>query len=144
MARSYLSIFWRSVAVWLLIIVAETGNGIIREVLISPITGGQTGRQISFVIAIVLITAITLAFVRWIGAVDVGRLLGVGFFWAVLTLLFEVAASRMLAGRSWAETMADFDPASGGLMAFGLAFLVIIPPLAASVLSLFRPEIRAR
>ena len=138
------AILSRSFVVWLIIIAAETINGIVREILISPIVGGQAGRQISFGIAIVLITAITLIFVRWIGAFDIWRLVGVGLLWAFLTFVFEVAASRILAGRSWAETMADFDPASGGLMAFGLAFLAIIPVLASSVLGFIRPEVRAR
>ena len=136
------SILSRSFLVWLIIIAVETMNGILREVLISPIVGGRTGRQISFGIAIILITAITFAFIRWIAAVDIGRLIGVGLLWAVLTFVFEVAASRIVAGRSWADTMADFAPASGGLMAFGLAFLAIIPILASSVLAKIRREDR--
>ncbi len=137
-----LAILSRSFLVWLIIIAAETINGIVREMLISPIVGGQNGRQISFGIAVVLIAVITLAFVRSIGVVDIGRLIGIGLLWAVLTFVFEVAASR-IAGRSWAETMADFDPGSGGLMAFGLVFLAIIPVLAFSILAVIRPEMRA-
>lgn len=131
-------ILFRAFLIWLIIIAAETMNGVVREMLISPIVGGQTGRQISFSVAILLISVITLALVRWLGAVDNRRLLGVGLFWAVLTFIFELEMSLTVGGRSWAETLADFDPSLDGLMAFGLVFLMAVPLLAFSVLKMIR------
>ncbi len=131
----------RSIAVWLLIIATETVNGVVRELFIAPRVGAQIGRRVSFCIAIVLIALVALYFVRWIGAVTVTQLLGVGFIWAILTFLFEVLAGSLIAGREWDQLITDFVPSKGGLMAFGLVLMQIVPALAYRLILILRPEI---
>ena len=117
----------RSFAVWLIIIAAETLNGAIREIFVAPVVGIHLAKQISFVSAIVLITVITLYFIRWIGAADIQRSLVVGLMWAVLTF-----------------AIADFNPLSGGLMSYGLAYLLVIPAITFGIQAEFHSAIRRR
>ena len=134
----------RSFAVWLIIIAAETLNGAIREIFVAPVVGIHLAKQISFVSAIVLITVITLYFIRWIGAADIQRSLVVGLMWAVLTFAFEVTLSMALAGLKWEQIIADFNPLSGGLMSYGLAYLLVIPAITFGIQAEFHSAIRRR
>ena len=133
----------RSFAVWLIIIAAETINGAIREIFITPVVGFHVAEQISFASAIVLITVITLYSIRWIGATELRGLLVVGLLWAVLTFAFEVILSMGVAGLNWAKIIADFNPLSGGLMSYGLAYLLVIPVITFSILAVVHPAIRS-
>lgn len=126
--------------VWFGIIAAETINGALREVFLTPAIGDRPARRISFGIAIVLITVIVLSFVRWIGASDLPSLAAIGLLWVVLTLLFEVGIGTTLAGRTWEQIRSDFDPWSGGLMFFGLAYLAVVPTAAVYVIGAFRRQ----
>lgn len=134
----------RSFAVWLIIIATETFNGAIREIFVTPIVGVHDAKRISFASAIVLITVITLYFIRWIGAADIQRSLVVGLMWAVLTFAFEVTLSMALAGLKWEQIIADFNPLSGGLMSYGLAYLLVIPAITFSIQAVLHSAIRRR
>lgn len=133
----------RSFAVWLIIIAAETINGAMREIFVVPVVGIHLAKQISFASAIVLITVITLYFIQWIGATELRGLLVVGLLWAVLTFAFEVILSMGVAGLNWAKIIADFNPLSGGLMSYGLAYLLVIPVITFSILAVVHPAIRS-
>lgn len=119
----------RTFAVWLAIIAAETVNGIAREIFITPQVGDTMARQISFGIALVLILAIAYLSAPMFSALtNTGRIL-VGVVWAVLTFCFEVFLIGSLAGISTERIIADYDPRQGGLMAFGLLYLIAAPTL---------------
>jgi hypothetical protein len=122
----------RATLVWMLIILAETFNGAVREVFIAPVLGDLRARQVGIPIACVLIFVITWATIRWLGAATRRAQLGVGLGWAAMTLCFEMALGRAL-GMSWSRIFADYDPTRGGFMALGLAFMVFAPLLAAKL-----------
>ncbi len=143
MAGEY-SFLARSLVVWLLIIAAETMNGAIREIFITPVVGFHVAKQISFASAIVLITVITFYVIRWIGATGLQRLVVVGLLWAVLTFAFEVILSMAFAGLNLEQIIADFNPFSGGLMSYGLAYLFVIPVITFRILAEVHPTTRPR
>jgi hypothetical protein len=119
----------RTVFVWLVIILAETLNGIAREVFITPRLGDVSARRISFSIALVLIFAIAYWSAPMFSTLtNVGRIL-VGAAWAALTFCFEVFLIGSLAGISTERIIADYDPRQGGLMAFGMLYLIAAPTL---------------
>lgn len=119
----------RTVFVWLVIILAETLNGIAREAFITPQLGNVSARRISFCIALVLILAIAYWSAPMFSALMyAGRIL-VGVAWAALTFCFEVFLIGSLAGISTERIIADYDPRQGGLMAFGMLYLIAAPTL---------------
>jgi len=124
-------ILFRAVAVWLLIIAAETVHGILRTLLLVPLVGDVPARQIGVPIGSILILAIALLFVRWIGARTTLQLLGIGLLWVVLTILFEIGLGRLVLGLPWDRIVEDYDIARGGFLGFGLLFMSASPLLAA-------------
>ena len=124
---------FRGLLVWLVIMFAESINGSLRQLLLAPRIGDLAARRIGFFIGLVLIFLVTYLFVRWIGAVTIRSRLIVGLSWVVLTLLFEVGLGLIVLGYSRERIVDDYDVSRGGLMGFGLLFMLFVPLLAAKL-----------
>ena len=120
----------RATLVWMLITLLEALQGTAREIWLSPVLGGVRARQIAIVTGCVLIFAVALLTVRWIRARSRREWWLVGALWVVLTIAFELALGRAL-GLSWQRIGADYNPAAGGYMLLGLAFMGCAPYWAA-------------
>lgn len=120
----------KAVAVWLLIVIAESIHGIIRQLFIAPVIGDLPARQIGVLIGSVIIFAIAWACIRWIGADSLGQQLRVGLLWVVLIAVFEFSLGAAL-GYSQERMLSDYNLAEGGFMGFGLVFMLFAPVLAA-------------
>ncbi|MEO8028669.1 MAG: hypothetical protein ABI823_19460, partial [Bryobacteraceae bacterium] len=125
----------RALAVWLILILAESIHGVLRTLLLAPRVGDFAARQIGVLTGSLLILGISWLFVRWIGATGSRQLLAVGALWLVLTLSFELGAGHWAFGRSWASLGQDYDLPHGGLLPLGLLFLTLSPLLAARIRS---------
>lgn len=119
----------RTFSVWLAIIAAETVNGVAREIFISPKVGDATARRISFGIALVLIWAIAYMSASLFKTLSNAGRLFIGIVWASLTFCFEVFVIGTLASISTERIIADYDPRQGGLMGFGMLYLIIAPTM---------------
>ena len=120
----------RGLLVWLLIMAAEFVHGIARMVLLQPYLGGFRARQVAVFTGSVIILAVALVCVRWIGAATARELLGVGVLWLVLTVAFEILFGRLVMGHSWLRIGSDYNLIEGGLLPIGLAVLMLSPLLA--------------
>lgn len=123
--------FARAFLVWLLIIFAESVHGALRQAFLAPLVGDFPARRIAFFVGMLLIFLIAYLFVRWIRAENAKRLFAVGLLWAVLTVLFEFGLGFFVLGYSRERMLEDYDLTRGGLMGFGILFLVLAPALAA-------------
>jgi hypothetical protein len=110
----------------MLIMLAETGHGVVREIFIAPVMGGLRARQLGVLIGCVIIFVIAWLTARWMGTSSRRQQLEVGAFWVMLTLVFEFALGRAQ-GASWTRMLDDYDPARGGFMLLGLAFMLFAP-----------------
>lgn len=124
-------IFVRGIAVWFLIIAVETVHGVVRTLLIEPAIGDLRARQIGVLIGSVLIVAVSLVTVRWIGARSTEELIAIGVVWVVLTVTFEVTLGLFVAGLSMERILSDYDVSRGGLMIFGLLIMLLAPVISA-------------
>lgn len=120
----------RTIAVWLLIIVAETIHGILRGLFLVPVVGDLLARQIGVVVGSLIILAVAIATIRWIGARTRSSLLAIGAVWLALTLAFEFLLGRYVAGASWDRLLSDYDPSRGGFLALGMLVLALSPLIA--------------
>jgi hypothetical protein len=118
----------RASLVWMLIMLAETGHGVIREIFIAPVIGAMRARQLGVLIGCLLIFVIAWLTARWMNARTRREQLMVGAFWVGLTLVFEVALGRATSA-SWSRILSDYNPLHGGLMLLGLAFMFVTPML---------------
>jgi hypothetical protein len=122
---------WRRAALaWMLVILVETLHGTLRELFIAPAWGDLRARQLGVLVGCMLILVVALLTVRWIGARGRGAWLAIGLLWVSLTLTFEFSVGRAL-GYPWVRILEDYDPARGGFMVLGMAFLGVAPLLAA-------------
>ncbi|MGA7936429.1 MAG: hypothetical protein WCA35_22935 [Kovacikia sp.] len=120
----------RAFTAWLLIVVAESIHGTIRQLLIAPAIGDMPARQIGVLIGSAIIFVIAWACIRWIGAKSFGEQLRVGLLWVVLMAIFEFSLGTAL-GYTRERMLSDYNLAEGGFMGFGLLFMLFAPALAA-------------
>lgn len=120
----------RVIAVWMLIMLAETAHGTVREIFIAPVLGDLRARQLGVPIGCLIIFALAWATARWMGALTRQSQLKAGALWVVLTLAFELALGLAL-NLGWARILSDYNPARGGFMVLGLIFMFFAPRLAA-------------
>ncbi|CDS54325.1 hypothetical protein [Polaromonas sp. CG9_12] len=123
----------RALALLALIIVAEVVNGTVRTLVIAPLVGDFTARQIGTVTGCILIGLIAWFGSPWLKAASPRAQWAVGVLWLMLMMGFEVAFGRLLAGASWEQLAADYNLAQGGLLGLGMLWLLCAPRLAAVV-----------
>jgi hypothetical protein len=121
----------RGLAIWGVIILAESLHGTARELWLKPLVGDFRARQIAFFSGMALILAVAWFFVRWLRAANTQQLLHIGLLWMVLTLLFEFALGVLVLGYTWERMWQDYNLPAGGLMGLGLLWLLLAPWLAA-------------
>ena len=120
----------RTIAVWILIAAAESIHGAVRQLFIAPVIGDLPARQAGVFVASALILLIACLTVRWLDARTLKNQLQIGAVWVVLMLIFEFSLGAVL-GVTRKQMLADYNPAQGGLMGFGFAFLLFAPAIAA-------------
>jgi len=122
---AFLTALLRAFLVWLVIMTTESVHGALRRLLLAPDVDFAL-RQLSVVIGVVIIVAITWLFLSYIRIRSARAALAVGGLWVMLTLAFEVALGR-LTGLGWERILADYDLLHGGLMPLGLLAMGLTP-----------------
>jgi hypothetical protein len=125
-------IWRRALVVWIVIIVAETVHGVLRQLFLTPLVGELPARQFGVAVGSLIIFVIALLFSRWLGARRLQTQLAVGLLWVVLTVAFEVGLGTLL-GLTRERMLADYDVAQGGFLGIGLLFMLLAPALAAGL-----------
>lgn len=120
----------RALAAWLMIVVAESVHGSLRQLFIAPLIGDLPARQLGVPIGCAIIFVIAWFCIRWIGARTFPEQLKVGLAWVVLIVIFEFALGTAL-GYTRERMLADYIVREGGFMGFGLLFMLLAPALAA-------------
>ncbi len=129
----HLTLILRALAVLLLIILAEVVNGALRQLLIMPLVGDFTARQIATATGCAFILLIAWATNPWLAATTRRAQWAVGALWLVLMLVFELAVGRLVAGVPWERLAADYNLLHGGLLGLGMLWLLCAPRLAAII-----------
>lgn len=124
---------FRAFLVWLIIIFAESIHGTLRQLFLAPLIGDFPARRIAVFTGMLLIFIITYFFIRWIAAPTVKSLLAIGIMWMILTIMFEFGLGFFVFSYSWERMFEDYNLSRGGLMGFGLLFLVFVPLIAAKL-----------
>ena len=109
---------------------AETLHGIARTVLVVPRIGKERAIKLSALTGSLLAFAICLWWVPGIGLHGLAAHLALGAGLAAFMAGFDIAIGMLLMRKPWRKVRADFDPATGNYLVYGLAFLVVAPALA--------------
>ena len=122
----------KAFAAWTFIAIAESIHGTLRRLFILPVIGDLRAHQVGVLIGCLIIFAIALACIRWVGARTLSEKLRVGAFWMVLMVTFEVSLGLAF-GYSLDRILLDYNIAEGRFMVFGMVFMLFAPALAAKV-----------
>ncbi|MCX6178221.1 MAG: hypothetical protein NT163_02425 [Chlorobiales bacterium] len=124
---------WKRVLyIWLLIAVAESVHGTLRRLFLVPRIGELLSHQIGVVVGSAIIFTIAWLCIRWFGPGSHRQQLQVGALWVLLTLIFESILGYFF-GYSLERVLSDYNIAKGGVMVFGILFMLLAPALAAKV-----------
>jgi hypothetical protein len=121
---------FRILAVWGLLLVVAVANGAVREFLLVPRLGAQTGHVVSTVILCAAILAVALLTIRWIAPRGRRGALWVGGTWLALTLVFEFLAGHYVFGNSWEKLFADYNLLRGHVWILVLITTLFAPAWA--------------
>lgn len=127
----------RALLIGLLIVVAESVHGVLRQIFVVPVVGDLAARQWGVLSGSLIIFAIAWLTARWLDARTRKLQLQVGALWVALILLLEFSLVAAL-GYGRERLLADYNPAQGGLMLFGLAFLLLTPIFSAHLRGITR------
>jgi hypothetical protein len=120
----------RAIAIWMLIVLAESVSGTIRRIWLVPALGERTSHQIGVLTGSILILFIAWLTARWLDARTFKGQLQIGVLWVALMLGFEFGAG-LAVGNSMRRMLAEYDLFRGGLMGVGFMVLLFAPALGA-------------
>lgn len=123
------SLLLRAVTVWLLIAAAEVLQGAARVRFLNRRVGDRHARQIGVGTGSLLILGITWLTLPWLAAPTHAARIGVGAIWLCLMLALDLYFGRVVFRAPWTRIAADFNPARGGLLGFGMLVLFLAPLL---------------
>lgn len=122
----------RAIAIWMLIMVAESASGAVRRIWMVPALGEKPSHQIGVLIGSLLILLITWLTARWLDARTRKQQLQVGALWVVLIVIFEFGVGSAM-GNSMQRMLAEYDLSQGGLMGLGLLVMLFAPMLGVKI-----------
>lgn len=115
----------RGALVWLLLMAAESLQGVLRHLFLSPALELAL-HQLSVIVGVAVIFAITWALLPWMRIRTTPQALAIGVMWALLTLAFELGLGWIV-GADWSRVSADYDLIHGGLMPLDLLAMALTP-----------------
>lgn len=122
---------WRkAMLVWLLIIVIESVQGVLRNRFLAPVVGDFAARQVGVLVGAAVIVLLAWLMAPWLNLQGRAQSAGVGLLWVGLTVAFELSLGLAL-GLSWERMASDYDITRGGLLGLGLIVLALAPCTAA-------------
>ena len=130
----------RAIAIWLLILTAESIAGTIRRIWLVPALGEHTAHQIGVVVASALILFIAWLTARWLDARTFKAQLQVGVLWVALMLAFEFGVGFAI-GNSMPQMLVEYDLSRGGLMGLGFLVLLFAPAFGAWATNVRKPRL---
>ncbi len=122
--------FLKSLAVWFLILLGAIANGGFREAALLPLLGTTLAYLVSGVLLALLILAVALGCLRWLGVRSRPQALHTGVFWLLLTLCFEFGFGHFVRGHTWQELMQAYTFQDGNLWPLVLLVTLFAPLIA--------------
>jgi hypothetical protein len=121
-------LIFRAVLIWLLQAILAIFNGLVRDLVWSRWLEELAAHQVSSVVMVALIFAVTWWFLGWEpSGYSRGELVAVGVVWVVLTVLFEAGLFIMVSGMPGQRMLFDYNLFRGRLFAVVLLAELIAP-----------------
>ncbi|NWG28953.1 MAG: hypothetical protein HXY48_10525 [Ignavibacteriaceae bacterium] len=123
-------LYLKSFAIWFILAVSAILVATFRVSPLLPQFGEQTAHQLGTILYLIVQFIIIYLFIRKLKIKDVKTLLGIGFFWVVITVIFEFVFGHYVMGHPWPKLFADYNLLNGRLWV-----MVLINNLTAPLIS---------
>jgi hypothetical protein len=123
----------RALVIWVLMLVAASVNGAIREALLIPRMGDVIGRAVSTLTLCVVVLLLTYVTIDWIHPRSGPDAWVVGGLWVALTLAFEFLAGHFLFGNPWRQLLEDYNVLRGRIWILVLITIAVAPLVCARI-----------
>ena len=117
----------RALVVWLLMLLAASANGAVRDSLLIPIMGDFAGRALSTLMLSIIVVFLTWLTIRWIDPRGRRDTWIIGGLWVVLTLAFEFVGGHFLFGTQWSQLLEDYNVLRGRIWVVALVTIAVAP-----------------
>ena len=98
----------RILAVWLILAVLMSANGVFRETVLRTSLGDRPADLLSAALGITLILVVTAFGFRPLAGLPLARLLAASLLLVGLTVAFEMVMGRLVDHKSWAELAGNY------------------------------------
>lgn len=106
----------KAVVVWLALLVSIVALGGLRDALLVPRIGELRAHQLGTIAASGAAFALICVLLPWVGPATAAQALGLGVFWVVLAVAFEVGFFHFARKVPWSRLLADYNLAEGRLL----------------------------
>jgi O-antigen/teichoic acid export membrane protein len=117
----------RFAAVWLIMAVAMSANGVVRELVFKREMNPGNADVLSAIVGVALIALITAIGFRSIEDQSASALLALSVALVVATVVFETALGRFVDHKSWSDVLGHYNMLRGELWPLVLAWLALTP-----------------
>lgn len=125
--------FVKSIAIWIVLVIMAILNGLLRDLLLSPLLGNSISLFLSGLTLSTLVFLVSYLSVRFIGVTRLQHCILIGFFWVLLTLSFEYLFAHYVVGKSWQDINQIFNLEKGDLFIVVLIITALSPWFAAKL-----------
>ncbi|MGB5706007.1 MAG: hypothetical protein WBM41_04195 [Arenicellales bacterium] len=127
------SLFFKSLSMWVIIALCAIANGVFRENILAPVLGKTLALPmsgLSLSIAIFIVTNLSFSLIN---GNDKLTYILIGLQWVLLTLFFEFVFGHYVVGKSWTSIFEVFNIVKGDLFLVVLVIILVSPLLVAMI-----------
>lgn len=136
------NLFIDALVVWIIFVFLAIFNGEIRNKLYLQRLGELRAHQLSSVIFIAVIFAVTYAFLNFLSiSYSPKDLLVLGLMWLLMTVIFEFLFGHYVIGHPWATLLADYNILEGRIWLLVLGAVAIAPLLVDRIMVSLRSRL---
>jgi len=127
-------LYLKSLGIWLILAVSAILVATFRVGVLLPHLGEQTAHQLGTLLYLIVQFIIIYLFIRKMRIKNVKTLLGIGFFWVVITIIFEFVFGHYVMGHSWQKLFADYNLINGRLWVLVLLNNIFAPLISGKII----------
>jgi hypothetical protein len=127
-------LYLKSLGIWFILAISAIVVATFRVNVLLPPFGEQTAHQLGTVLYLIVQFIIIYIFIKRMRIKETKTLLAIGFFWVVITVIFEFIFGHFVMGHPWQKLFADYNISNGRLWVLVLINNVTAPLISGKII----------
>ena len=127
-------LYLKSLGIWFILAVAVIAVATFRVGVLLPPFNEQTAHHLGTILYLIVQFIIIYLFIRKMRIKNVKTLLEIGFFWIVITVIFEFIFGHYVMGHPWQKLFADYNLFNGRLWVLELINNIAAPLISEKII----------